>query len=254
VLCRSFSQLPTTRTPTDAGTNNVYGRHPSKVLDGTLTGHPGAIAVNSQTMSTDNAPVITSNGGRHHGVRQTSPRTALRSPTITADRLPMPVLTLTYSIVGGPADARQVHSRRLDRRLVVRLGSRLRGTLPTPAPGNIYDVTPFRSPMGTLTDTSQLPSPSTNVNDQRTSDHLETAPPAPQRPSTSLENGTAVTDRHCDRLPMAGSTLTYSIVGVAPIAARFQQSTPRTGALSFVSAPDYENLAANRPATDDGNR
>ena len=89
---------------------------------------------------------------------------------------------------------------------------------------------------GTLTDTQAIAVTVTNVNDNAP---VITSDGAGATASVNVaENGTAVTTVTATDLD-AGSTLTYSIVGGAD-AAKFTVDA-NTGALSFVSAPDYEN-------------
>src|SRR6266567_226395 len=140
--------------------------------------------------------------------------------------------TLTYSIVGG-ADASHFTINASTGALS--FVSAPDYETPTDAGGNnIYDVTVQVSD-GTLTDTQAIAVTVTNVNDNAP---VITSNGAGAAASVNLaENGTAVTTVTATDAD-AGSTLTYSIVGGAD-AARFTVDAS-TGALSFVSAPDYE--------------
>src|SRR5436305_8915639 len=106
---------------------------------------------------------------------------------------------------------------------------------PTDVGGNnVYDVTVQVSD-GTLTDTQAIAVTVTNVNDNAP---VITSNGAGASASINIaENATAVTTVTATDAD-AGSTLTYSIVGGAD-AAKFTVNAS-TGALSFVSAPDYE--------------
>jgi Ca2+-binding RTX toxin-like protein len=223
----SFVSAPDYETPTDAGGNNVYDVT-VQVSDGTLT-DTQAIAV-TVTNVNDNAPVITSNGtGATASVNIAENATAVTAVTATdADA----GSTLTYSIVGG-ADASHFTINASTGALS--FVSAPDYETPTDAGGNnIYDVTVQVSD-GTLTDTQAIAVTVTNVNDNApaiTSNGTGAAASV-----NVAENATAVTTVTATDAD-AGSTLTYSIVGGAD-AAKFTVDAS-TGALSFVSAPDYE--------------
>jgi Ca2+-binding RTX toxin-like protein len=220
----SFVPAPDYEKSTEAGGNNVYDVT-VQVSDGTLT-DTQAIAVTVNNVN-DNAPVITSNAaGTTASVNVAENGTAVTTVTATdADA----GSTLTYSIVGG-ADASHFTINASTGALS--FVSAPDYEHPTDAgANNVYDVTVQVSD-GTLTGTQAIAVTVNNVNDN-----------GPVITSTTAsvnvpENGTAVTTVTATDAD-AGSTLTYSIVGGAD-AARFTVDAS-TGALSFVSAPDYEN-------------
>src|SRR6266550_4354836 len=224
----SFVSAPDYETPTDAGANNVYDVT-VQVSNGTLT-DTQAIAV-TVTNVNDNAPVITSNGtGATASVNIAENATAVTTVTATdADG----GSTLTYSIVGG-ADASHFTINASTGALS--FVSAPDYETPTDAgANNVYDVTVQVSD-GTLTDTQAIAVAVTNVNDNAP---VITSNGAGATASVSIaENATAVTTVTATDAD-AGSTLTYSIAGGAD-AAKFTVDAS-TGALSFVSAPDYEN-------------
>ena len=223
----SFVSAPDFETPTDVGGNNVYDVT-VQVSDGTLT-DTQAIAV-TVTNVNDNAPVITSNGGgAAASVSVAENATAVTTVTATdADA----GTTLSYSIAGG-ADAAKFTVDGAPARSVVRRGPDFE--TPTDAgANNVYDVRVQVSD-GTNVDTQDIAVTVTNVNDNAP---VITSTTGPAPPLNVAENGTAVTTVTATDAD-AGSTLTYSIVGGAD-AARFTVDAS-TGALSFVSAPDYEN-------------
>jgi len=224
----SFVSAPDYENPTDAGTNNVYDVT-VQVSDGTLTDIQ-AIAVTVNNVN-DNAPVITSNGaGTTASVNVTENGTAVTTITaIDADA----GSTLTYSIVGGADAAKFTVDTSTGALSFV---SAPDYEHPTDAGANsVYNVTVQVSD-GTLTDTQSIAVTVTNVNDNAP---VITSNGASATASVNVaENGTAVTTVTAIDAD-AGSTLTYSIVGGAD-AARFTVDAS-TGALSFVSAPDYEN-------------
>src|SRR6266699_388030 len=223
----SFVSAPDYETPSDAGGNNIYDVT-VQVSDGTLT-DTQAIAVTVTDLN-DNAPVITSNGaGAAASVNLAENATAVTTVTATdADA----GSTLTYSIVGGADAAKFTVDASTGALSFV---SAPDYETPTDAGGNnIYDVTVQVSD-GTLTDTQAIAVTVTNVNDNAP---VITSNGTGATASVNVaENATAVTTVTATDAD-AGSTLTYSIVGGAD-AARFTVDAS-TGALSFVSAPDYE--------------
>jgi hypothetical protein len=179
----------------------------------------------------DNAPVITSNGaGASASVSVAENATAVT--TVTATDLDAGA-TLTYSIVGG-ADAAKFTLNNSTGALSFVSAPDYEN--PADAGGNnIYDVTVQVSD-GTLTDTQAIAVTVTSINDNAP---VITSNGAGATASVSVaENATAVTTVTATDLD-AGATLTYSIAGGAD-AAKFTIDAS-TGALSFVSAPDYEN-------------
>ena len=224
----SFVSAPDSESPTDAGGNNVYDVT-VQVSDGTLT-DTQAIAV-TVTNVNDNAPVITSNGGgATASVNVAENATAVTTVTATD---PDAGATLTYSIVGG-ADAAKFTINATTGALS--FVSAPDSESPTDAGGNnVYDVTVQVSD-GTLTDTQAIAVTVTNVNDNAP---VITSNGAGATAAVNVaENATAVTTVTATD-PDAGATLTYSIVGGAD-AAKFTINAT-TGALSFVSAPDFES-------------
>src|SRR5258707_323117 len=224
----SFVPAPDYEKPTEADGNNVYDVT-VQVSDGTLT-DTQAIAITVNNVN-DNAPVIISNAARTTAsVNVAENGTAVTTVTaIDADA----GSTLTYSIVGG-ADASKCSVDDRDGALSFARASDDQN--PTEADANnVYDVTVQVSD-GTLTDIQAIAVTVNNVNDNAP---VITSNGAGTTASVNVtENGTAVTTITAIDAD-AGSTLTYSIVGGAD-AARFTVDAS-TGALSFVSAPDYEN-------------
>jgi Ca2+-binding RTX toxin-like protein/carbon monoxide dehydrogenase subunit G len=224
----AFASAPDYENPTDAGGNNVYDVT-VQVSDGALT-DTQSIAVTVSNVN-DNAPVVTSNAaGATASVNVAENGTAVTTVTATdADA----GSTLTYSIVGGADAARFTVDASTGALSFV---SALDYEHPIDAGGNnVYDVTVQVSD-GTLTDTQSIAVTVTNVNDNAP---VITSHGTGATASVNIaENGTAVTIVTATDAD-AGSTLTYSIVGGAD-AARFTVDAS-TGALSFVSAPNYEN-------------
>src|SRR5450631_1171294 len=224
----SFVSAPDYETPTDAGGNNVYDVT-VQVSDGTLT-DTQAIAVTVTNLN-DNAPAITSNGaGATASVSVAENATAVT--TVTATDLDAGS-ALTYSIIGG-ADAARFTVNSSTGALVFASAPDYENPTDVGA-NNVYDVTVQVSD-GTLTDTQAIAVTVTNLNDNPP---VITSNGAGASASVNVaENATAVTTVTATHLD-AGSALTYSIVGGAD-AAKFTVDAS-TGALSFASAPDYEN-------------
>ena len=179
----------------------------------------------------ETAPVITSDGG-----------SATASVNVAENATAVTIVsasdfdagaTLTYSIIGGADAAKFTVDANTGTLSFV---SAPDYETPTDADGNnVYDVTVQVSD-GTLTDTQAISATVTNINDDAP---VITSNGAGATASVNVaENTTAVTTVTATDLD-AGATLTYSIVGGAD-AAKFTVDA-NTGALSFVSAPDYEN-------------
>src|SRR6266436_10156709 len=226
----SVVPAPNYEKPTEAGGNNVYDVT-VQVSDGTLT-DTQAIAITVNNVN-DNAPVIISNAaGTTASVNVAENGTAVTTVTaIDADA----GSTLTYSIVGGADAARFTVDASTGALSFV---SAPDYENPTDAgANNVYDVTVQVSD-GTLTDTQAIAVTVTNVNDNAP---VITSNGSSATASVNIaENGTAVTIVTATDAD-AGSTLTYSIAGGAD-ASHFTVNAS-TGALSFASAPDYENPA-----------
>ena len=225
----SFIAPPDFENPTDNGTNNVYNVV-VQVSDGTFS-DTQAVAV-TVTDLTDNAPVITSNGGGDSAAISFSENgTAVATVVATdADAGAM----LTYSLAGGADQARfSIHT-----------GT---GALSFIAPpdfetptdngtNNVYNVI-VRVSDGTFSDTQALAVTVTNVNETP----VITSNGGGNTASVSVaENSSAVTTVTAAD-PDVPSTLTYSLIGGAD-QARFAINSS-TGALTFVSSPNFESPA-----------
>ena len=223
----SFVSAPNYETPTDAGGNNVYDVT-VQVSDGTFT-DTQAIAVTVSNVN-DNPPVISSNGGGATAAVSIAENTTAVT-TVTASDADAGA-TLTYSIVGG-ADAASFTINPVTGALS--FVSAPNYEAPTDAGGNnVYDVTVQVSD-GTFTDTQAIAVTVSNVNDNPPV--ISSNGGGATAAVSIAENTTAVTTVTASDAD-AGATLTYSIVGGAD-AASFTIN-PVTGALSFVSAPNYE--------------
>jgi type III secretion system FlhB-like substrate exporter len=217
----SFVSAPDFETPTDAGGDNVYDVT-VQVADGQGSTDSLAIAV-TVTSANDNAPVITS--GSTASVAENT--TAVM--TVTATDSDQPAQTLSFSIVGG-ADAAKFTINASTGALSFLTTPDYE--TPTDAGGNnIYDVTVQVSDGQGSTDSEAIAVTVTSANDN--------APVITSGATASVaENTTAVMTVTATDADLPAQTLTYSIMGGAD-AAKFAINSS-TGALSFVSAPDFE--------------
>ena len=226
----SFVSAPDYESPTDAGGNNVYDVV-VQVSDGTnIDSQTIAVTV---TNLNDNAPVISSNGGGASAAISIAENSTAVT-TVTASDADAGA-TLTYSIAGG-ADAAKFSIDAATGALS--FVSAPDYETPTDAGGNnVYDVVVQVSD-GTNIDSQTIAVTVTNLNDN--APVISSNGGGANAAISIAENSTAVTTVTASDAD-AGSTLTYSISGGAD-AAKFSIDAA-TGALSFVSAPDYENPA-----------
>ncbi len=226
----SFVSAPDFESPADAGGNNVYDVT-VQVSDGSNT-DTQAIAV-TVSDANDNAPVISSNGGgASAAVSVAENGTAVT--TVTASDADAGA-TLSYSIVGGADAARFAINAATGALSFV---SAPDFESPADAGGNnVYDVTVQVSD-GSNTDTQAIAVTVSDANDN--APVISSNGGGASAAVSVAENGTAVTTVTASDAD-AGATLSYSIVGGAD-AARFAINAA-TGALSFVSAPDFESPA-----------
>ena len=226
----SFVSAPDFESPADAGGNNVYDVT-VQVSDGSNT-DTQAIAVTVSDVN-DNAPVISSNGGgASAAVSVAENGTAVT--TVTASDADAGA-TLSYSIVGGADAARFAINAATGALSFV---SAPDFESPADAGGNnVYDVTVQVSD-GSNTDTQAIAVTVSDANDN--APVISSNGGGASAAVSVAENGTAVTTVTASDAD-AGATLSYSIVGGAD-AARFAINAA-TGALSFVSAPDFESPA-----------
>jgi uncharacterized protein YjiK/2',3'-cyclic-nucleotide 2'-phosphodiesterase (5'-nucleotidase family)/Ca2+-binding RTX toxin-like protein len=223
----SFIAAPDFETPTDSGENNFYDVV-VKASDGTLSATQ-ALQVKIVDVN-DNAPVIGSNGGGDTASVNVAENTTAVT-TVSASDVDTQT-TLTYSISGG-ADAGKFAINATTG--VLSFVSAPDFENPTDAgTNNVYDVIVTASD-GTNTDTQALAVTVTNVNDN--APVITSNGGSPAGTVSVAENGTAVTTVTATDAD-AGTTLTYAISGGAD-ASKFAINAT-TGALTFVTAPDFE--------------
>jgi Ca2+-binding RTX toxin-like protein len=229
----SFVSAPDFEAPTDADGNNSYIVQ-VRVSDGSLT-DTQTITVN--VTNVNEAPVITSNGGGDTATVSMAENLTAVTTVTSAD--PDAGATRSYSIVGGADQARFTINAATGALSFV---SAPNFEVPTDADGNNSYIVQVRVSDGSLTDTQTITVNVTNVNETP----VITSNGGGDTATVSVaENLTAVTTVAASD-PDAATTLTYSIVGGAD-QTRFTINAA-TGALSFVSAPDFE-----APTDADGN-
>ncbi|MFN3826116.1 MAG: cadherin domain-containing protein [Micavibrio sp.] len=196
-------------------------------LGGLFDTSPKTLTIN--VTNTNDAPVITSNGGGDTATVNIAEGNTAVTTVIAAD--PDVPTTLTYSISGGLDAARfNINSATG----ILSFISAQNFESPTDSNAdNIYVVNVSASD-GSLNDTQIIYVTVTNVNESP----LITSNGGGATTSISInENSTAVTTVTATD-PDAGSTLTYSISG--GVDAAWFAINASTGALSFATAPNYE--------------
>ncbi len=223
----TFVSPPNAETPTDADANNVYDVI-VRVSDGVFTDDQ-AIAV-TVTNVNDNPPVITSNGGGATAAISIG-ENGTAVTTVTATDIDAGAV-LAYSITGGADAARFTINATTG---VLSFVSAPDAEAPADAgANNVYDVI-VRVSDGANTDDQAIAVTVTDVNDNTP---VITSNGGGATAAVSIaENGTAVTTVTATDADLT-ATRTFSIIGGAD-AARFTINAT-TGALAFVSGPDFE--------------
>ncbi|HPU16644.1 MAG TPA: cadherin domain-containing protein, partial [Polymorphobacter sp.] len=218
----SFKTPPNFEAPADAGANNVYDITVT-AADDTLT---GSRTVAITVTGVNEAPVITSNGGGASAAVTIAENTTAITTVTAAD--PDAGAALTYSISGG-ADAAKFSINAATGALVLIAAPDFDAPADNGA-DNVYDVI-VRASDGALSATQALAVSVTNVNE---------TPSITGGPNTaiSIAENTSVVATIAANDPDASTALTYSINGGAD-AAKFSIDAA-TGALAFVTAPDFE--------------
>ena len=226
----SFASAPDYENPTDNGSNNVYDVV-VRVTDG-LNSDTQSIAVTVLNLN-DNSPSITSNGGGASSAVTINEGT---TPVTTVAASDADGGALTYSISGG-ADSAKFSINPTTGALSFATAPDYEN--PTDNGGNnVYDVV-VRVTDGTNSDTQSIAVTVLNLNDSSPS--ISSNGGGASASVTINEGATPVTTVAAS--DPDGGALTYSISGGAD-SAKFTIN-PTTGALSFVTAPDYENPTDN---------
>jgi parallel beta-helix repeat protein len=253
LLLRAFDRLRFVPDAIDADTASITFRAWDR-SDGTAgtklgtspAGGTTAFSTASETASitvtaVNDAPVITSNGGGASASINVAENTTAVT-TVTATDVDLPAQTLAYAIVGG-ADAALFAIDAATGAL--RFVSAPDFEAPADAgANNVYDVTVQVSDGAGGSDTQALNVTVGNVNDA--APVITSNGGGASASITVAENTTAVTTVTATDADLPAQTLTYAIVGGAD-AALFSIDAA-TGALRFVSAPDFE-----APADDGAN-
>ena len=222
----SFVSAPNFEAPSDAGTNNVYDVV-VQTSDGVLSATQ-AIAVTVNNIN--EAPTITSNGGGTNAAIGITENTTAVTTVIGAD--PDAATTLTYSIAGG-ADAAKFTINAATGALSFISAPNFES--PTDVGlDNVYDVV-VQTSDGALTATQAIAVTVTNVNEAP----VITSNGGGATASIGITENTTAVSTVIGADPDAATTLTYSISGGAD-AAKFTINAA-TGALSFISAPNFES-------------
>jgi Cadherin domain len=226
----SFITAPNFEVPTDAGLNNIYDVQVS-VSDGTLT-DVQSIAVT--VTDVNEAPIITSNGGGATASVNV-PENTTSVTTVTSTDEDTPAQTLTYTITGG-ADAALFTINATTGALAFISAPNFENPLDAGA-NNVYDVQVTVTDNGTpnLSDVQNIAVTVTNANDNPS---ITSNGGGPTATVSIPENTTPVTTVTAIDPDVPAQTLTYTITGGAD-AALFTIN-PVTGALSFITAPNFE--------------
>ncbi|MBK8961159.1 MAG: cadherin domain-containing protein [Proteobacteria bacterium] len=217
----TFVSSPDFESPTDAGANNVYDLQVT-ASDGTLS-VAQAIAV-TVTAVNDNTPVMTSSATANFAENATG--TVL---TVQASDADLPGQTLSYSITGG-VDAAKFAINATTGALTFVTSPNFEAPTDSGA-NNVYNVQVTASD-GTNSVNQAVAITVTAVNDNSPLFTSSTT-------ASFAENGTGtVIDVNATDADLPGDTLTFSISGGADAALFAIDSA--TGALTFVTAPDFE--------------
>ena len=221
----SFKTAPDFEQPADANHDNTYVVD-VRVSDGTLF-DTQTIVVNVNNVN--EAPVITSNGGGATASTSIAENTTAVT-TVTATDQDVGAI-VTFSIAGG-ADAAKFAINPATGALSFAAAPNFEA--PTDAgANNVYDVI-VRASDGSLVDTQAIAVAVTNVNEAPviTSNGAGATAAASVAENTTAVTTVTATDED------AGSVVSFSIVGGAD-ASKFKINAT-TGALSFVTAPNFE--------------
>ena len=221
----AFLAAPNFDIPGDSGGNNVYDVV-VRASDGTLFDEQ-AIAVTITNLN--EAPIISSNGGGATANLSMAENQTAVTTVVATD--PDAGTTLGYSIVGG-ADAAKftINATTGALAFLTAPNFEVRGDV---GANNVYNVT-VRASDGTLFDDQALAITITNANEAPVITSNGGGPTAAISIAENIRAVTTVTASDVD----SGTTMRYSIVGGADLSKFTINST--SGALSFVSAPNFE--------------
>ena len=222
----SFVSAPNFEAPSDVGANNVY--EVVVATTGAQSSSNQAIAVT--VANVNEAPVITSNAGGNSATVNRSENGTAVTTVLAGDQDGNSVI---YSIAGG-ADAARFTISSTTGALSFIAAPNYEAPTDVGA-NNIYDVI-VRASDGTLSDTQTIAVTVTNINEAP----VLTSNGGGSSAAISLQENTLTVTTVAATDP-ENATLTYSIFSGAD-AARFTINA-QTGALQFVSNPDFEASA-----------
>ncbi len=227
----SFVAAPDFESPSDSGTDNVYDVD-VQVSDGTFT-DTQQIAV-TVTAESDNAPVITSDGGGDTAAVNV-PENSAAVTTVSATDADLPAQTLTYSISGG-VDSVLFTIDPSSGALSFVAAPDFESPSDSGA-NNVYDVD-VRVSDGALTDTQQIAVTVTDVYEAPPNEapRITFAGGGPTADVSVPENSTEV--GVVEAVDPEGTSLSFAIVD--GVDARLFRLDSATGALGFLVAPDFE--------------
>ena len=222
----SFVSAPNFEAPSDVGANNVY--EVVVATTGAQSSSNQAIAVT--VANVNEAPVITSNAGGNSSTVNRSENGTAVTTVLAGDQDGNSVI---YSIAGG-ADAARFTISSTTGALSFFAAPNYEAPTDVGA-NNVYDVI-VRASDGTLSDTQTIAVTVTNINEAP----VLTSNGGGASAAISLQENTLTVTTVAATDP-ENATLTYSIFSGAD-AARFTINA-QTGALQFVSNPDFEASA-----------
>ncbi len=227
----SFIAAPNFEAPTDIGANNVYDVV-VKVTDSAGLSDTQALAV-TVTNVAENAPVITSNGGGATATTSVAENTTAVTTVIASDADLGD--TRTFSIAGG-ADAARFQINPTTGALSFIAAPNFEA--PTDSGGNnVYDVVVKVADAAGMSDTQAIAVTVSNVNENTNAPVITSNGGGVNAATNVVENRTAVTTVVATDADL-GDSRTFSLAGGAD-AAKFAINAT-TGALSFITAPNFE--------------
>ena len=221
----TFVAAPNFESPLDAGANNVYN------LTVTVSDGTGSTANQNVTVTVTNIPIVFSSSAAFN-----VPENTTTVGTVAAADPDVVNQTITYSITGG-ADSAKFSINPATGALVFLAAPDFE--IPNDAgTDRVYNLQVTANNGSGLTGVQNIAVSLTSVNDNAP---VFTSPTA----YTVKENVTAVGTANATDADIPSNSITYSITGGVD-SARFNIN-PTTGAITFVTAPDFES------PTDSGN-
>jgi Ca2+-binding RTX toxin-like protein len=220
----SFKSAPNFEAPTDAGKDNVYDVTVVVKDNGNLT---DSTALKVSVGNVNEAPAITFNGGGASATIAVAENATAVTTVTSAD--PDAGATRTFSLSGADAAQFQISSAG-----VLSFKAAPNFEIPSDAGKNgVYDVTVTVKDNGNLTDSQALKVSVTDVNEAPVINSGKGAAKLALNLAENIATVTKVAAADDDK-----DVVTYSIAGGAD--AKLFAINAKTGALSFLAAPDFE--------------